>query len=185
MCVPRESAPPPSPRCLPLSPLFRYYFAIPPNVFLDTAASIKQVGLSKTGFTRLVVEKREYGRVRSQSACLFSLAPSTLAIPLLLVPGFLSVSASSLLVRSPARHRPRHRLFPHGFSLIPCNSVRPRLRLGSEGQVSVQWAQRNMYSVVGPKRVTLETLHLLTSMLYLPNFSTGGVKHSDQRNKPE
>eukprot|EP00752_Nemacystus_decipiens_P006079 g5487.t1 len=34
-----------------------YYFAIPPNVFLDTAASIKQVGLSKTGFTRLVVEK--------------------------------------------------------------------------------------------------------------------------------
>ncbi|CAM9437979.1 unnamed protein product [Ectocarpus sp. 4 AP-2014] len=34
-----------------------YYFAIPPNVFLDTAASIKQVGLSATGFTRLVVEK--------------------------------------------------------------------------------------------------------------------------------
>ena len=34
-----------------------YYFAIPPNVFLDTAASIKQVGISATGFTRLVVEK--------------------------------------------------------------------------------------------------------------------------------
>lgn len=34
-----------------------FYFAIPPNVFLDTAASIKQVGLSATGFTRLVVEK--------------------------------------------------------------------------------------------------------------------------------
>lgn len=39
--------------------LTRYYFAIPPNVFLETAASIKQVGLSSTGFTRLVVEKRE------------------------------------------------------------------------------------------------------------------------------
>lgn len=38
----------------------RYYFAIPPNVFLETAASIKQVGLSTTGFTRLVVEKREW-----------------------------------------------------------------------------------------------------------------------------
>lgn len=34
-----------------------FYFAIPPNVFLDTAASIKQVGVSTTGFTRLVVEK--------------------------------------------------------------------------------------------------------------------------------
>ncbi|CAM9698832.1 unnamed protein product [Ascophyllum nodosum] len=34
-----------------------FYFAIPPNVFLDTAASIKQVGISATGFTRLVVEK--------------------------------------------------------------------------------------------------------------------------------
>lgn len=34
-----------------------FYFAIPPNVFLDTAASIKQVGVSATGFTRLVVEK--------------------------------------------------------------------------------------------------------------------------------
>lgn len=34
-----------------------FYFAIPPNVFLDTASSIKQVGVSATGFTRLVVEK--------------------------------------------------------------------------------------------------------------------------------
>lgn len=34
-----------------------FYFAIPPNVFLDTAASIKQAGVSATGFTRLVVEK--------------------------------------------------------------------------------------------------------------------------------
>lgn len=34
-----------------------FYFAIPPNVFLDTAKSIKEVGLSATGFTRLVVEK--------------------------------------------------------------------------------------------------------------------------------
>lgn len=34
-----------------------FYFAIPPNVFLDTAASIKKVGISATGFTRLVVEK--------------------------------------------------------------------------------------------------------------------------------
>lgn len=34
-----------------------FYFAIPPNVFLDTAASIKAVGMSATGFTRLVVEK--------------------------------------------------------------------------------------------------------------------------------
>lgn len=34
-----------------------FYFAIPPNVFLDTAASIKQVGVSSSGFTRLVVEK--------------------------------------------------------------------------------------------------------------------------------
>lgn len=34
-----------------------FYFAIPPDVFLDTAASIKQVGMSTTGFTRLVVEK--------------------------------------------------------------------------------------------------------------------------------
>lgn len=39
--------------------LLRFYFAIPPNVFLETAASIKQVGISATGFTRLVVEKRE------------------------------------------------------------------------------------------------------------------------------
>ncbi|CAM9361554.1 unnamed protein product [Hapterophycus canaliculatus] len=38
-----------------------YYFAIPPNVFLETAASIKQVGMSTTGFTRLVVEK-PFGR---------------------------------------------------------------------------------------------------------------------------
>lgn len=38
-----------------------FYFAIPPNVFLDTAASIKQVGVSATGFTRLVVEK-PFGR---------------------------------------------------------------------------------------------------------------------------
>lgn len=38
-----------------------FYFAIPPNVFLDTAASIKQVGISATGFTRLVVEK-PFGR---------------------------------------------------------------------------------------------------------------------------
>lgn len=34
-----------------------FYFAIPPDVFLDTAASIKAVGMSATGFTRLVVEK--------------------------------------------------------------------------------------------------------------------------------
>lgn len=34
-----------------------YYFAIPPDVFLDTAASIRKVGVSSTGFTRIVVEK--------------------------------------------------------------------------------------------------------------------------------
>ncbi|CAM9134606.1 unnamed protein product [Choristocarpus tenellus] len=34
-----------------------FYFAIPPNVFLDTASSIKQTGISSTGFTRLIVEK--------------------------------------------------------------------------------------------------------------------------------
>lgn len=34
-----------------------YYFAIPPDVFLDTAACIKEVGISAKGFTRLVVEK--------------------------------------------------------------------------------------------------------------------------------
>jgi glucose-6-phosphate 1-dehydrogenase len=34
-----------------------YYFAIPPNVFLNTAATIKACGESRTGFTRLIVEK--------------------------------------------------------------------------------------------------------------------------------
>jgi glucose-6-phosphate 1-dehydrogenase len=34
-----------------------YYFAIPPAVFLQTAASIRKVGMSTTGWTRLIVEK--------------------------------------------------------------------------------------------------------------------------------
>jgi len=38
-----------------------YYFAIPPSVFLDSAAAIKAKGVSETGWTRLVVEK-PFGR---------------------------------------------------------------------------------------------------------------------------
>mmetsp|Transcript_40085 Transcript_40085/g.159431 ORF Transcript_40085/g.159431 Transcript_40085/m.159431 type:complete len:500 (-) Transcript_40085:791-2290(-) len=34
-----------------------YYFAIPPNVFTDVAAIIKEVGMSTTGWTRVIVEK--------------------------------------------------------------------------------------------------------------------------------
>jgi glucose-6-phosphate 1-dehydrogenase len=34
-----------------------FYFAIPPNVFLDTAATIKACAVSASGFTRLIVEK--------------------------------------------------------------------------------------------------------------------------------
>jgi len=34
-----------------------FYFAIPPNVFLETAATIKAVGLSSSGWTRLIIEK--------------------------------------------------------------------------------------------------------------------------------
>ena len=34
-----------------------FYFAIPPNVFLDTAATIKASAVSASGFTRLIVEK--------------------------------------------------------------------------------------------------------------------------------
>lgn len=80
-CIPTRVAPPPA-ATLKLSSLFRYYFAIPPNVFLDTAASIKQVGLSKTGFTRLVVEKREWCTSRTRSMLVFSLATSTFAVQL-------------------------------------------------------------------------------------------------------
>jgi len=34
-----------------------YYFAIPPNVFLENAVAIKQSGVSATGWTRLIIEK--------------------------------------------------------------------------------------------------------------------------------
>lgn len=34
-----------------------YYFALPPKVFIPTAQSVKSSGISKTGFTRLIVEK--------------------------------------------------------------------------------------------------------------------------------
>jgi glucose-6-phosphate 1-dehydrogenase len=34
-----------------------FYFAIPPNAFLDTAATIKACAVSGSGFTRLIVEK--------------------------------------------------------------------------------------------------------------------------------
>ena len=34
-----------------------YYFAIPPNVFLESGAAIKAEGVSPTGWTRLIVEK--------------------------------------------------------------------------------------------------------------------------------
>lgn len=34
-----------------------FYFALPPTVFIDTAASIKSVALSKTGYSRLIIEK--------------------------------------------------------------------------------------------------------------------------------
>jgi len=34
-----------------------YYFAIPPNVFLESGAAIKAEGMSATGWTRLIVEK--------------------------------------------------------------------------------------------------------------------------------
>ena len=34
-----------------------FYFAIPPNVFLDTARSIQSTAISPTGWTRIVVEK--------------------------------------------------------------------------------------------------------------------------------
>lgn len=68
-----------------------YYFAIPPNVFLDTASSIKQVGISATGFTRLVVEKpfgRDYDSAMevSQVLCLGRHVPpvcsSNVSVPL-------------------------------------------------------------------------------------------------------
>jgi glucose-6-phosphate 1-dehydrogenase len=38
-----------------------YYFAIPPKVFLDSAAAIKASGVSETGWTRLIAEK-PFGR---------------------------------------------------------------------------------------------------------------------------
>lgn len=38
-----------------------YYFAIPPKLFLDSAAAIKATGVSETGWTRLIVEK-PFGR---------------------------------------------------------------------------------------------------------------------------
>lgn len=38
-----------------------YYFAIPPKVFLDSAAAIKATGVSETGWTRLIAEK-PFGR---------------------------------------------------------------------------------------------------------------------------
>ena len=34
-----------------------FYFAIPPNVFLDVARCIKAAAVSPTGWTRIVVEK--------------------------------------------------------------------------------------------------------------------------------
>jgi glucose-6-phosphate 1-dehydrogenase len=38
-----------------------YYFAIPPKLFLDSAAAIKATGVSETGWTRSIVEK-PFGR---------------------------------------------------------------------------------------------------------------------------
>jgi len=47
-----------------------YYFAIPPSIFVDVAAAVKESAMAKSGFTRLIVEK-PFGH-DSQSSALLS-----------------------------------------------------------------------------------------------------------------
>lgn len=49
-----------------------FYFAIPPNVFLDTARSIHAIAVSPSGWTRIVVEKpfgTDYDSCETVRAC--------------------------------------------------------------------------------------------------------------------